>query len=308
MKSVHGSCIGQSHVQVNKPRQDAAYSFPFGQSELEEKNYAIGIVCDGHGSPRYFRSDIGSVLATEAVFDVLNHFVELHPSYQSIKNINQAVENVKITIIAKWTKLVRAHLFTMPIKEDEYRKSSIEELVKDKSNFQPSNQAISEKINALKENHKQNPYKTYGTTVLAVLLANDYHLVFQLGDGLIIQFNHQFEARIAFHQDNEHHEGPHSKTDSLCTQDAYAKIKVEITHYAPTTHLGFFICTDGVSEAFTRNESLFANIKNIVFAYQKMSHQESTEAINEWLEHVSLRSMAKDDASLALVLNRNDFS
>ena len=68
MKDLHHSCQGESHILINKVCQDSSFS-------TTTDNISIAIVCDGHGGARYFRSDVGSKMAVEAIKDCVYTFV-----------------------------------------------------------------------------------------------------------------------------------------------------------------------------------------------------------------------------------------
>ncbi len=307
MKSVHASCIGDAHVKSKKPKQDDAFSFPNGDPEAEQKPYAIGIVADGHGSPRYFRSHIGADIATKVVFEVLEHVANAYPLFENITNHQAFIKNIKVTILAKWAKAVRGHLADQPVTEHDFKRVIKENAIKGDVNKKTDKTGTAERVKKLKADHEKNPYKTYGTTLLATLLTQHYHLSIQLGDGMIIMSDPSYTENRILHQNDLQHEGPHGLTDSLCTTDAYDHMYATFEPCENDQRIGFFLCTDGVSEAFDRNESLYANIKNITKAYLSMAHTEAVEAITEWIQHVSSRSLAKDDASLALLLNHEAF-
>ena len=59
---------GYSHILTDKPCQDYAASH-------YTKDYAIGIVADGHGSKRYFRSERGSKFAVWVTITILQDFL-----------------------------------------------------------------------------------------------------------------------------------------------------------------------------------------------------------------------------------------
>ena len=60
MNAIHKTTIGQSHIEQQKPSQDASFS-------CYNDQFGMIVVADGHGSPRYFRSDSGSLFATQAI-------------------------------------------------------------------------------------------------------------------------------------------------------------------------------------------------------------------------------------------------
>ena len=60
-RAIGRSVRGASHVRSSLPNQDAIAWFP----ESGEGPPLIVAVSDGHGSPRNFRSDVGSKIAVE---------------------------------------------------------------------------------------------------------------------------------------------------------------------------------------------------------------------------------------------------
>ena len=64
------SVLGASHVKDNKPCQD--YSIAW---RSEDSGAVVLIVCDGHGSDTYVRSDVGSRLAAEITLVAVKEFV-----------------------------------------------------------------------------------------------------------------------------------------------------------------------------------------------------------------------------------------
>ena len=62
MKAIFSRCKGASHEISGKVCQD------YCQAEVTD-SYTIGVVSDGHGGDRYFRSDVGSKSAVEATLE-----------------------------------------------------------------------------------------------------------------------------------------------------------------------------------------------------------------------------------------------
>ena len=62
MKAIFSRCKGASHEVSGKVCQD------YCQAEVTD-SYTIGVVSDGHGGDRYFRSDVGSKSAVEATLE-----------------------------------------------------------------------------------------------------------------------------------------------------------------------------------------------------------------------------------------------
>lgn len=67
IKVFNKSIQGANHIANGKPCQD--YSISFSKNGVQ-----ILVVCDGHGSETYFRSDVGAKLAAEVTLDILKEF------------------------------------------------------------------------------------------------------------------------------------------------------------------------------------------------------------------------------------------
>ena len=69
MRAISERCQGAGHKAAgNKPCQDFCFAWAEGQN-------AIGIVSDGHGGARYFRSETGSRLAAEVTRECVRDFI-----------------------------------------------------------------------------------------------------------------------------------------------------------------------------------------------------------------------------------------
>ena len=95
IESYSFSCQGESHKADDKPCQDASFSAVY------DDRLAIAIVCDGHGGERYFRSDVGSRMATEVIHDAVKIFVENVDSSMFVGQPYTAVEAITSDEIVK---------------------------------------------------------------------------------------------------------------------------------------------------------------------------------------------------------------
>ena len=64
------SVLGAGHIKDKKPCQD--YSIAW---QSKDSGSVVLIVCDGHGSDTYVRSDIGSRLAAQITLEAVKEFV-----------------------------------------------------------------------------------------------------------------------------------------------------------------------------------------------------------------------------------------
>ena len=64
--------VGASHIPEGKPCQDFSL-------KVDENGVRMVVVCDGHGSSTYIRSDIGARLAAEVTKEAVMDFVQNTP-------------------------------------------------------------------------------------------------------------------------------------------------------------------------------------------------------------------------------------
>ena len=70
------SVMGASHIKTGLVCQDSSAHF-IGE------NFAVGVVADGHGSKKHFRSNLGSKFAVEATIETLRKFYENIDEFES---------------------------------------------------------------------------------------------------------------------------------------------------------------------------------------------------------------------------------
>lgn len=195
------SKTGASHLPKNIPCQD--YSIHWMS---EDKNNAVAIVCDGHGSATYVRSDIGSRLAAEITKELLLEFVDnTEPSLFIRKK--GAVTSRPSLDENLWHRNPAKPITSMTeIELMNYRQN--EQFCLQVQNIREQDNVICQLfdkiynrwIEAITKDSQDNPFsddeknalgnnpivKAYGTTLLAVLITPFYWLSFQIGDGRIL--------------------------------------------------------------------------------------------------------------------------
>ncbi|MCL2072200.1 MAG: protein phosphatase 2C domain-containing protein [Oscillospiraceae bacterium] len=140
------SVIGASHVKNVQPCQDASLC-------VSNQDYTLIAVADSHGGERYFRSDVGSRFAVEAVRDYMTDtaVVDVFRKVKREKERERIILQLKKSIISLWNALVTEHAEDNPFTEDGGVK-----------------------------------YEAYGTTLITVLQTNEYFLALQIGDGTCV--------------------------------------------------------------------------------------------------------------------------
>ena len=237
---------GSDHTRNGKniPCQDAASFAVIEYGEDCCETAAIAIVADGHGSPAYFRSTIGSYYAVNIAKGAISNFLidsfqKKTIFYSETKQndiLEEALKELETKIFNGWQSVILAH-------------------------FNKKKFTIEEKTHC-KEHEIKNPkthdeiFRIYGSTLVAVVITKNFWFHFQLGDGWCVVFDNTGIVKGAL----PYLHNSDSKTDSLCQLDAHNRFKHCFEHNKIT---GAFVMTDGVSESFhkdtQKNEQLLLN-------------------------------------------------
>ena len=292
IESYSFSCQGESHKADNKPCQDASLSAVF------DDRLAIAIVCDGHGGERYFRSDVGSRMATEVICESVKTFVENVDKTLFIGNpfiAEEAITSEEIvkkqtpvdiafrqlfsSIIYQWNQKIAEHAANTAMSEWEQEhvpQKYLDEL-KTSETFE----------------------KLYGCTLMVYVQTPDYWFAFHLGDGKC----------VSFHQEGDLWQMPIpwdercflNKTTSLCDSNAINEFRYcyEGDGKFP---MAVFLGSDGMDDSFGEDP----NLVNFYIQVVKMLVTEGKEAtiksIESDLPQLS-KIGSKDDMSVAFIYN-----
>src|ERR1700761_979294 len=99
-KVAHACVRGSSHQRSGLPNQDAVQSIvtPGPQGTV-----AVAVVSDGHGSPRHFRSQIGSSLAGPPAAATLQTFLlESVASNGQVPFVPEQVHELERKLVSGW--------------------------------------------------------------------------------------------------------------------------------------------------------------------------------------------------------------
>ena len=286
------SCQGESHKADNKPCQDASFS------SVYDDGLAIAIVCDGHGGERYFRSDVGSRMATEVICESVKTFVEnvdktmfigqpfiaqeAITSEEIIKKqtpIDKAFRQLFSSIIYQWNQKIAEHAANTEISEWEQEhvpQKYLDEL-KTSETFE----------------------KLYGCTLLVYVQTPDYWLAFQLGDGKC----------VSFHQEGDLWQMPIpwdercflNKTTSLCDSNAINEFRYcyEGDGKYP---MAVFLGSDGMDDSFGEDPNLVNFYIQVVKMLVTEGREATVKSIESDLPQLS-KIGSKDDMSVAFIYN-----
>ena len=285
-------CQGESHKADNKPCQDASLSAVF------DDGLAIAIVCDGHGGERYFRSDVGSRMATEVISESVKTFVEnvdktifigkpfiaeeAITSEEIVKKqtpVDIAFRQLFSSIIYQWNQKIAEHAANTAVSEWEQEhvpQKYLDEL-KTSETFE----------------------KLYGCTLMVYAQTPDYWFAFHLGDGKCVSFHLEGDLwQMPIPWDERCFL---NKTTSLCDSNAINEFRYcyEGDGKFP---MAVFLGSDGMDDSFGEDP----NLVNFYIQVVKMLVSEGKEAtiksIESDLPQLS-KIGSKDDMSVAFIYN-----
>jgi hypothetical protein len=229
-KVAHACVRGSSHQRSGVPNQDAVQCIvtPAGQGTV-----AVAVVSDGHGSPRHFRSQIGSSLAVSTVAATLQAFLRDSVSTNGqVPFVPEQVHELERKIVSGWLAAVQSDLENNPFTEAELATLAQEEGAEGRTAIAHS------------------PELAYGATLLAAAATDRVLLYLQLGDGEILSVTAQGTTTRPLPPDDRLIA---NQTTSLCQPEAWKDFRSAwVTNGAlPSLVL---LSTDGYANSFRSDE------------------------------------------------------
>lgn len=274
------SITGASHTKSNLPNQDSIACF--GDTD-NSKDFVFGIVSDGHGSKKCFRSHLGSSFATEVLSEIFTQLSELVKENTNQQLLKQYVEDeIPKMIVEAWRAKVNEHLLYYPYSVDDLNLLSLKKTENPSPKF--------EKVK----------YIPYGATLLGVLLLKQCVIYIQLGDGDIIITNQEGQSARRLPEDDRL---LGNETTSLCLATAENDFRTAIDFIIESPPHFILISTDGFANAYKEDVELFkfpADVSNLCkekgFDYLK-------ENLSDWLEETSMQASG-DDTSMCIIVSK----
>jgi Protein phosphatase 2C len=229
-KVAHACVRGSSHQRSGLPNQDAVQCTvtPAAQGTV-----AVAVVSDGHGSPRHFRSQIGSSLAVSTVAATLQAFLrDSVASNGQVPFVPEQVHELERKIVSGWLAAVQSDLENNPFTEAELIALGQEEGAEGRAAVASS------------------PELAYGATLLAAAATDRVLLYLQLGDGEILSVTAQGTTTRPLPPDDRLIA---NQTTSLCQPEAWKDFRSAwVTNGAlPSLVL---LSTDGYANSFRSDE------------------------------------------------------
>ena len=296
MKAIFSRCRGASHEISGKVCQD------YCQAEVTD-SYTIGVVSDGHGGDRYFRSDVGSKSAVEATLECVREFVQTaDESLFSDAPFTQcgtvAAEMAKngsgrgderyalfrqlfSSIICKWHERILGDA-ERPVTQEEKDKVPAEQIAA----FESTDSA----------GHRTGIEQTYGCTLMCFARTKTYWFAFHIGDGKCVALSVD-SGRIENSEPVPWDEKCfRNVTTSLCDPEALDKFRY-CYGGKDTLPLAVFLGSDGIDDSLPDPADMANFYVNILKLLGRYSTDAAQKELDDTLPALSRRG-SKDDMSV----------
>lgn len=271
LKGISAVTIGQSHIDNGTDCQDCA------QLDLENKNYVMAAVADGHGSKKHFRSDRGSQFATEAakdsIYEYMNDYERFVDAYQVDKEY--LIDRIVKMTITKWHEKIREDLNKDPITQEE-----IDKYLGGVFN--------SDKVSSV-----------YGTTLLVGVMSEKCNFGFLIGDGSFVVIDKHGKAYIPIEDTNS----KANYTSSLSSSDSYNGF---VTHFFDEMPFSIMVSTDGLVKSFANDSDFLDYNQAIAMELGKLDDDDKMIKMEERLIKLfeqRSRDGSEDDISISIIFD-----
>ena len=270
-RAFHLTVIGASHIKSGTVCQDCSQS-------CEKTECRLVVVCDGHGGADYCRSDRGSKLAAVAFMDCMENpvLIAALSAAATEKQRKSRIEQLIKSIIARWNSLVEQDMRQHPFDEDELS-------------------GVSEKARRRYEAGER-LQAAYGTTLIGAVLAEDFWLGLQIGDGkcVVVSENGEFTQPIPWDE-----ECFLNVTTSLCDENAAKEFRFCFSRTLPAA---VFIGSDGIDDCFAGDERLYDFYRVTLKSFAQTNVETAVAQLKEYLPTLSEKGSG-DDMSVGILVN-----
>ena len=263
--------IGASHIKNGTVCQDCSQS-------CEKTECRLVVVCDGHGGADYFRSDRGSKLAAVAFMDCMENpdLIAALSAAATEKQRQSRMEQLIKSIIARWNSLVEQDMRQHPFDEDELS-------------------GVSEKARRRYEAGER-LQAAYGTTLIGAVLAENFWLGLQIGDGKCVAVSETGEFTQPIPWDEECFL---NVTTSLCDENAAKEFRFCFSRTLPAA---VFIGSDGIDDCFAGDERLYDFYRVTLKSFAETDEETAIAQLKEYLPTLSEKGSG-DDMSVGILVN-----
>ena len=263
--------IGASHIKSGTVCQDFSLSY-----ELPDRR--ISVVCGGHGGAEDFRSDRGGRVAAEAFTECMKDpdVISVLSAAATQKQQSIRIEQLIKSIIARWNELVERDIKEQSFGEDELSD-------------------VSEKARKRYETG-QRLQSAYGTTLIGVMLAENFWLGLQIGDGKCVAISKDGEFTQPIPWDEECFL---NITTSLCDENAAKEFRYCFSRNLPAA---VFIGSDGIDDCFAGDEKLYDFYRLALKSFAQTDEATAVSQLKEYLPTLSEKGSG-DDMSVGILVD-----
>ena len=318
------SILGASHIKDNKPCQD--YSIAW---QSEEDGAVVLVVCDGHGSDTYVRSDVGSRLAGEIALEAVKRFIL---PVGGIRPDSDWMAGMRGAVTAREHDVLTRYCETLPKAEEDMTdtdwmrysqrlefREQVKGVYEQDAIFQALFTSIYEKwLEAIHLDARENPFteeelaglgkhklvKAYGTTLMTYVQAKDFWFAFHIGDGRMLSYEEGQGWKQIVPWDCNCFQ---NQTTSLCNTDP-----IPMFRYAFDGTGSFpkavFCCSDGIEDSYgdydVAPDLLHNYFTGLLEVFVREGKESTMSRLEEFLPKLSAVA-SKDDMSIAGVINED---
>lgn len=263
--SVFALCeCGDSHRKVGKRCQDFAYC-------CKSDGCAVISVADGHGDVNYPRSEIGACIAAVCGAYWMKKFASyMEKSHTDIRKAGGEIERLKKVVCENWLAQVKDDLLSFPLTAEE--------------------------LESVEPKYRENPQRTYGTTLLTACFTPKYWLALQLGDGACVAVSRNGEIYEPVEAD-ERCRG--SFTTSLSSFEAYKDMRACWSEELPAA---VFLGSDGIENSYRSKDKFYEFYRSICKYMKSHLFAGGVEKVRSFLPKLTA-SGCGDDVSIAAVVD-----
>ena len=222
---------------------------------------AILAVADGHGSEKCTRSERGSQIAVNTFCDVMKNYLhsyrEYHDNYALLLTFLNREGDTRFAqdICEEWQARVKQSFY----------KNQVEEMRNEAGEIQ-----------------WKSVFTLYGTTLLGMLITEDFTFSFQIGDGDIVLVK---DDRVSALVESEKFLG--TETHSLSKMDAWRKAVASVQRREKSGEYMYLLSTDGFANSYTSD----MEFQKTCMGYRDMIKEHGAEVVQgnlkKWLTETS---------------------
>jgi hypothetical protein len=271
---VGASVRGAAHARSGLPNQDAI-AWTCVDGEL-----TVLALSDGHGSAKYFRSDVGARLAVDVALDVVPELLRTDgdaPNASAAKRI--AESSLGQAIVRRWGEAVDADVAARPIESREL--DALE-----------GNQGSDSRLAV-----ESDPRLAYGATLLAVLATDALVLFFQIGDGDILVVGRDGTTSRPLPRDPRLFA---NETTSLCTPAPWRDARVAVQVVNDRDPALVLLTTDGYPNSFGSDDDFVRAGADVLTSLMDDGVDSVGAALPDWLAEATAQGSG-DDATVGLL-------